>query len=209
LIEKGSLGGKLLNIKRVENYPGIIGKSCYEIANNFIEQSKNYGTNFLNINVKKIENLNEKLKKVILENGKTLQTKALIIASGTKPLKLDVDGYDEYYGKGISSCLICDGAFFKNKTIAVVGGGKSATQESLNNSSLFKKIYIINQYDKFRAEKINLDKLKKNSKFKLLTNTKITKIKGDGKKVNGIEIFDSKQKINKTLKVDAVFSYIG
>ena len=165
------------------------GKAGWEYSQLFLEQAKNFGSELIGGEVVSMDNLKSIDKKTIeLSNGKKYFGKAIIIATGLKPKKLEVPGYDEYFGKGVSTCVVCDGAFYRNKEIAIIGGGNSATEESLFAAKFVKKAYIINYFSKFNAEQATLDKLKTLENIVPMHNYETLEILGKDGKVDGIII---------------------
>ncbi len=146
-----------------------------------------------------------------LESGETDTIKALscIIAIGTKPIELEVPGEKEYFGKGLSTCAICDGPLYNGKEIAIVGGGYKAMTEANYLSNIAKKVYIIVRKDKLRASGKLIDRIISKSNVEVLYNTTVKNIKGNGKKLSDITIFDQKLNTEKNLKLDGLFLAIG
>jgi len=210
IVEKGAPGGKLNNTYMVDNFPGMPDQKGFELSISFLNQALNLGAKLVNGEVKRIFNLESKdEKKVELSNGDIYLTKTIIIATGMKPKKLDVKGYDKYFGRGLGVCVVCDAAFHKGQDIAVIGGGRSATEESLFASNIVNKIYIINSFPSFRAEKITLDKIDKKENIEVLQNTDVISINGDDNSVKSITIMDKNTNEEKEILVSGVFTYIG
>lgn len=206
IIEKGPLGGKIIKTHQVDNYLGLFVKRGYELADEFIKHVKEEKVEFISDKVVKIKNIKSKIKKVYLEFSEIIETKTILIATGMKANKLNVKGYDDFFGKGISTCLVCDGPLFKNKIIAVVGGGTSAVEEAIYASNQLKKIFIINKFNKFNIQERMLKILKQKKNIKVFYNTEILEIKG---KENVESILISKGDKKETLQVNGVFTYVG
>jgi thioredoxin reductase (NADPH) len=205
--ESGAPGGRLVNTAEIENYPGFELIKGYEFALKLINQAKKFGTEFIYSKVIKIINKN-KTKEVYFENGETIETKAIVIATGTrsKPLE-NVKGYEKFLNRGVSHCIVCDGAFFKNKDITVIGGGNAATEETLFAHKLFNKISIINSFPDFRVvEDVTMKKLDELENVELHVNSNIKEIVGE-KSVEKI-IVEQEGK-EKEFNTSAVFVYIG
>lgn len=210
IIESGPPGGKLNNTYHIENYPGIVQSKGYELAMTLMDQVKNFGGELISGEVIKISNLTStKEKEVHLSNGKKFITKTIIIAVGMSAKKLDIPGYDKYFGKGVSVCVVCDGAFYRGKDIAVIGGGNSATEESLFAANIVKKLYIINNFPTFKAEETTLKKLDTLDNVELLTNTEIKSINGGDSRITSISVLDKNTNEQKDIEVSGVFTYIG
>ncbi len=210
VIEKGAPGGKLNNTHKVDNYPGMEGKAGWEFSQSFSTQAQNFGAKIVGAEVVGIDNLDSKEeKKVTLSNGTTYTTKTIIIATGLQPMKMEVPGADEYFGKGISTCVVCDGAFYRGKDIAIVGGGNSATEESLFAAGIVNKVYIVNQFPGFRAEKATLDKLETLENVEVLHNTEYKEVIGEEGKVSGFVVLNKETGEERRLDVQGIFTYIG
>lgn len=210
LIEKSAPGGKMNNTYRIDNYPGLEGKKGWEFSMIFSNQAKNFGAEIMNGEVIEISNLDSKDKKEIITlSGETIITKTIIIATGLKPKKLEVEGYDKFFGKGISTCVVCDGAFFRGKDIAIIGGGNSATEESLFAANIVNKIHIINSFPSYESEKTTLDKLEKLDNIESHHNSEVKELIIKDDKIIGIKIFDKLKKIEKIINISAIFTYIG
>ncbi len=210
VVEKGAPGGKLNNTHKVDNYPGMEGKAGWEFSQSFSTQAKNFGSEILNSEVISILDLDSKTeKKVRLSNGKELITKTIIIATGLQPMKMDVPGADEYFGKGISTCVVCDGAFFRGKDIAIIGGGNSATEESLFAAGIVNKVYIVNSFPGFRAEQATLDKIETVENIEVMHNTQYKEVIGEDGKVAGLIVEDANTGETRTINVQGIFTYIG
>ncbi len=208
IIERNAPGGKLLNTHKVDNVLGFQGISGAEMAMNFYKHATDFGVQFVFNEVQSIEDIDGKIKKVILKDGKAFQTKTIIISTGMNPRKLNVKGYDEFFGRGISTCLICDGAFHRNKEIVVVGGGNSAIEESLFASNIVKKINIVNISDKLTAFPSIIKSFNKLTNVEVLNNSEVIEVYGDGK-VEGVKIRNNLTNEINDLKVSGVFTYIG
>ncbi len=208
IIEKGAPGGKLLNTHKVDNLIGFEGKPGSEIAMKFYEHVNNFAIKYEFSEVISIENIYQKEKKIILKNNKEIITKSIIIATGMNPKKLDAKGYDQFFGKGISTCLICDGAFYRNKDILVVGGGNSAIEESLFASNIVNKIYIVNNLESLTAFSSIVKSFNKLKNVELINNSEVVEIVGK-EKINYVNIINNKTKKITKLNVSGVFTYIG
>lgn len=208
IIEKGAPGGKLNNTHMISNYPGMEGKHGYEFSIEFSNHAKKFGAEIKSGNVVEIKDLDSKEnKKVILSSGEEISAKTIIIAAGLNAKKLDVPGYDEYFGKGVGVCLVCDGAFYRGKDIAVIGGGNSATEESLFASDFINKIHIVNHFSECKAEDITLKKLDEKENVVFHHNSDVLSINGIDGKVNSITILENGNE--KILDVSGVFTYVG
>lgn len=208
LIEKGIAGGQIALSDEVENYPGFERISGTELSQRFADHALSYGLQTLNTAVTAIEpGLN--VHTVCLEDGRRLTTLAVIMAMGGSPRKLNVRGEDTYYGKGVSYCAVCDGFFFRNKTVLVIGGGDAAAEESLYLAKLAQKVYIAHRRDSLRASMILQQRLQAECKIEMLWNTVVTAIKADDQGVNAVDLRNVQTKAPSELAVDGVFVFIG
>lgn len=201
ILESSAPGGTLNKISDIENYPGIKKISGPDFAFNLFEK-----VNELNIEYKL-----EKVTDILLDKIKTIKTnknvyhsKNVLIASGRSPRLLGLKNEQELLGRGISTCALCDGALYKGKTVAVVGGGSSALLESIYLSKLVDKVYLIHRREEFRGEKTLIDELKKISNIEIILNNEIKELIVDNNKLKGLLLKD-----NKELEVEGLFEYIG
>lgn len=202
LLDKSAPGGLLNNIDLISNYPGFIDIKGPDLALKLFEQVKSIEIPYKLEEVIKI-NVNEDIKEVIT-NSNTYQTKNIIIATGTHPKFLGLDNEKELLGRGLSTCALCDGTFYKDKVIAVVGNGNSALQESLYLAKLAKKVYLLNRKDSFKGEEYLQDKVKNKENIEIKYNVSITKYNQVNNKIESI-LLSNNEKIN----VSGVFIYVG
>lgn len=203
IIEKETIGGQISSSPLVENYPGYKEISGSELANNMFEQVTALGVNVELDEVKKIEP--GKIKKVItLDN--VYEAKAVIIATGSRYKLLGLKNEENLIGNGIHFCVACDGAFFKDKTVAVIGGGNSAVINAITLSDICKKVYVIQIIDKLTAESTLVEKLKEKENVEIILNAKVTELIGEDNlqaiKVNALD--DVKE-----IRLDGMFISIG
>jgi len=209
VLEKNFPGGQVALTEQVDNYPGFPeGIMGGDLAMKMYEHAKAFNVQVKNAIPKK-SNFDGKYKYIHLENEDiTIKTKTIIIASGAKPKHLEVEGENKFLGRGISFCATCDGAFFKNKDVAVIGGGDSAVEEGVYLTKFAKKVYIVHRRDKLRAAKILQDRAFKNDQVEFIYNCVVDKVNGD-KKVESVTLYDRVKDEKKDLKVDGIFVYIG
>ncbi len=205
VIEKGVPGGQINRTNSIENYPGFLTVSGPTLSNNMFEQIKNLGIKYQNGEVIDIIDYKE-YKTVILENEK-IDCKYLIIATGRFPRELEIRNEKELIGKGISLCATCDGYFFKDQDVAVVGGGSTAAYEALYLSKICKSIKLIVRKSYMRAEKKYQDDIKKVPNIEILYNAVVKKIIPEDNKLSAIEVLKD-EKLN-TLKISGLFVSIG
>ncbi|MEN3045453.1 MAG: thioredoxin-disulfide reductase [Candidatus Hydrothermales bacterium] len=208
ILEKDVIGGQLSLTEIIEDYPGFPdGIKASELINVFKKHAENFGAKIVKEKAFKIELLDKGFKKVITDGGYWI-SKAVIVATGAHHKRLNVKGETELMGKGVSNCAVCDGPFFKNKEIVVVGGGDSAVTEALYLTKFGKKVYIVHRRDKFRAQKIYVERAKNNPKIEFILDTVVEEIKGE-KKVESLVLRNLKTNEIWELPCQAVFIFIG
>jgi thioredoxin reductase (NADPH) len=207
VVEKNDVGGKLLLVDEIENFPGFLSIKGMELASILKQQLQKF--NIKTLTFKEVINVEKGEKKFLvkLSDGRKLEAKSIILAGGVEHKKLNVKG-EELVGKGVSYCAICDGFFFKNKKVAVIGGGDTAFSYALFLSDLCKKVYLIHRRKEFRAEEIRVNQLKKRKNVEILVPYVVKEIKGK-QKVEGLILENQKTKKIMKLKVDGVFISIG
>jgi thioredoxin reductase (NADPH) len=167
LLEQETPGGKLVKTYKIENYTGVESSSGVDLAMSFMNHGLAFGAKMDFGSVVKVENVG-KIKKVTLDNGKEFSAKAVIVATGTKERPLDVAMADRFTGRGISYCAVCDGAFYRDKVVTIIGGGNSALEEALFITSLVEKVNIVIRRDEFRAEPKIVEEVLKNEKINVI-----------------------------------------
>jgi thioredoxin reductase (NADPH) len=207
VFEKMGVGGQILLTQDVENYPGFPAISGPDLMERFEEHAKKFGVEIKYEEATGVEQ-KEKSYRVTTDAGE-YETISIVVATGSQPRKLHVEGEKELIGRGVSYCAVCDGPFFKDKEVAVIGGGDAAIKEAIYLTQIVKKITIIHRRDKLRAEKILQDQALANPKIEFIWNHIVDRIDGT-KKFEGITIKDvnNPEKLQK-LTVDGVFVYIG
>ena len=202
LLEKECFGGQIINASNIENYPALPNVSGYDFATNLYNQIKSLG-----VILKYEEVLEVTDKKEVITTKDTYKGKNIIIATGLKKRKLNLENEDKLLGSGISYCATCDGNFYKNKNVAVVGGGNTALEDALYLSNIASKVYLIHRRDNFRGEKKLISEVKEKNNIELILSSNITKIIGEDN-LNSIEITDNINNISK-LEIDGLFIAIG
>ena len=208
LIEKASPGGQVTLTDEVENYPGFKNINGYDLSEKFLEHAKSYNLEVLSQEATHVEpGIN--WHTVRLNGGEALKSHALIMASGGLPRKLNIPGEDEFYGKGVSYCAVCDGFFFRNKTVVVVGGGDTAVEDALYLSKLAHKVYLVHRRDTLRASGILQQRLKEDKKIEILWDTILTAIKAGEGDVGAVDLQNTQTGEIRELAADGVFIGIG
>jgi thioredoxin reductase (NADPH) len=199
-------GGSLFKAHKIENWPGEKSISGSDLVMKFYEHAKSLGAEIVEEEVVKI-NKDNGVFTAKTNMNKTYQSKVVLVALGTKHRKLNVPGEEEFLGKGVSYCAVCDGAFFKGKTVAVIGGSNSAAMAAEMLSEYTEKTYIIYRKELMRCEPVILERLEKNPKIEIIYNTNVTKVTGN-EKVELIEIGNKYNNSNK-IKLDGLFIEVG
>ncbi len=200
-------GGQLTITTLVENYPGFAdGVQGPELMTIIREQAKKFGTEYLDENVISLTKNGKNF--LVKTDSQEIEAKSIIIATGASARKLDIPSEGKYWARGVHTCATCDGYFYKDKEVVVIGGGDSAAEESLFLSNVTSKVTIIHRRDKLRASKIMQDRILKNKKINIIWNSEVIEVLGDNKKVTGVKIKDNNGKITE-LKTDALFLAIG
>lgn len=205
VLEKEAYGGQILKANKIKNYPGFEEISGFEFSTKLYNQIKN-----LNADIKfeeVIEIKNNDIKEVITKKN-TYQTKTIIIAAGSKNKELGLVGENKFKGKGISYCATCDGNFYKDKIVAVNGGGNSAIEDALYLSNLCKKVYLIYRQKEFKIDSMSLTTLKEKENVEFILNTNINSINGN-EKLENITIINNNTKEETKLDIDGLFIAIG
>ena len=209
-VEKLSHGGQMLLTERIDNYPAFPGGAYgYEIADRMMEQIKEYTNNsyrLLRDEVRTIEPSEGAHR--IQVGGEWIEAKTVIICSGARYKHLDLPGEERLTGRGVSYCALCDGNFFRDQTVAVIGGGNSALEESLYLARLVDKLYLVHRREDFRGAKCYQDKCFMHPKIKTLRSTVVTEIVGQDK-VEGVRLKSVSNGDESVLEVDGVFIFIG
>ncbi len=200
-------GGQIINTYEVDNYPGIPGVSGYALAEKMQEHCKRLGVTFKEADVEEITDEGS-YKRIVLADGEVLESKAVIAATGAVNKTLGVPGEEELAGMGVSYCATCDGAFFKNKVTAVVGGGDVAVEDAIFLARLCSKVYLIHRRDSFRAAKTLVSALAKYDNIELVLDSVVDEIHGEDM-VEAVTVHNVKSGESKKLEVNGVFLAVG
>ena len=207
LLDKGAFGGQITFSPKVENFPGFDSISGSELADKLVEQALGQGAEVEIENVVEIKNLSDK-KVVVTEDGNEYEAKAVIIACGAKHRHLGLENEEKFIGEGISFCAVCDGAFFKDKTVALIGGGNSALQEAILLSETSKKVYVVQSLDFLTGEPQLQEILRKRENVEIILGTVVDSIK-DGDSFSGITVKRVADGVKTELELDGMFVAIG
>lgn len=205
IVDLNMLGGQPSNYLELENYPGFQVIGGYDLMEKFEEHADKFGVK--KFPMQEIQSVDLK-SKTIVTNEYEFKAKTIIIATGAQPMKLGVPGEKEFVGRGVSYCAVCDGAFYRNKVVAVVGGGNAAVEEAMYLTKFADKVYVIHRRNELRADKIVQERAFKNDKIEFIWDSVVKEIKGDNL-VNTAVLENVKTKEISNLAVNGVFPYIG
>ncbi len=204
IVENKSIGGQAQTAHEIQNYPGIKAIGGFDLCYSMMEQCTSFGVDFA---LDRITACDLQTKKITLESGNELSAKFIIIATGASPRKLGVENEKRFLGKGVSYCATCDGAFFKGKTVAVIGGGNTAVEDALYLEKLAGKVYLVHRRDALRADKILCDRLEKSS-VEVIWDSVVQNLDGNDN-LTQMTLKNVKNNTLTTVSVDGVFVAIG
>lgn len=205
VIDKNMFGGQPSNYLELENYPGFQVVGGYDLMEKFEEQADKFGVQ--KYPMQEIERVDLGAKTIYTKDY-IFKAKAIIIATGAQPMKLGVKGEKEFVGRGVSYCAVCDGAFYKDKEVAVVGGGNSAIEEAIYLTKFASKVYVIHRRNELRADKIIQERALANPKIEFIWDSIVKEIIGE-KVVNSLTLENIKTNTERDLPIDGIFPYIG
>ncbi|MBS9337659.1 thioredoxin-disulfide reductase [Fructobacillus parabroussonetiae] len=208
MVDQGIYGGQMNNTAEVENYPGYNKIMGPDLAEKMYASSTQFGAEYSFGAVSGIDVL-ENHDKVVHTDMGDLQAPAVILATGSEHTHLGVPGEEDYQGKGVSYCAVCDAAFFKGESVTVVGGGDSAVEEGLYLANIVKDVTIFVRGDQLKAQPILQERAKKQENIRFVFNTSVTAINGNGDEVQSVELKNNETGENSTFKTAGVFIYIG
>lgn len=205
VFESDAVGGQISTSPKVENFPSIKQISGAEFSDNLLAQATSFGAKLI---AEKVAEIKDGETKTVITSGGEYECKRLIIATGVKHRKLGADGEEDYEGKGVSYCAVCDGMFFRDADVAVIGGGDSAVITSLYLSNICKKVYHIHRRDEFRAESYRVNELKTKSNVELVLSSNISSFEGDDF-LQAVIVENVNTKEQRKLEIDGLFISIG
>lgn len=208
MLDRGAYGGNLNNTASIVNYSGFKDVQGPELAEKMYQGATQFGAEYVYGTVTKVE-VDGANKKVTTDMGETYVAPVVVIGTGSDHRKLGVPGEEEFGGRGVSYCAVCDGAFFKGKHLVVVGGGDSAVEEGLYLTQLASKVTVLVRRGELRAQPMLQDEAKKNPKMEFVFNTSVTEIMGDDVKVTGVKTHNNETGEDGELAADGVFIYVG
>lgn len=207
ILDRGIYGGQTNNTAEIENYPGFESIMGPELGEKMYKSSTRFGAEFLYGTVKSVTIDGD--KRIVTTDEDTYEATVVIIATGSDYKKVGVPGENEYSGRGVSYCAICDGAFFKDEDLVVVGGGDSAVEEGIYLTQMAKSVTIVHRRDQLRAQKIIQDRAFKNDKIKFVWNADVEEILGDDKGVTGLKYRDKETNEEHDISAAGTFIYVG
>ncbi len=210
VLDRSEISGQIALADIVENYPGFPSISGLELMEKYKSHAQEAGVKTKITDVLSVRS--EGAKKIVSTDSGELESRAVIIATGANPKHLDVPGEEELISKGVSYCAICDGPFFRNKTVVVIGGGNSAITDALFLSKIARKVYVVHRRDRLRAAKILQDRAFATSNIEFIFNACVAEIvgsKGEIRRVEKIAFNDLKSREIRELATDGVFIYVG
>lgn len=207
MIEAGAPGGKLIKTAEISNWPGITSTHGAQLASDMFEHSTTFGAEYVYGNVTKVED--GEYKKIYCDDDHVYEAKAIIVATGTQERMMNIEGEEENIGRGVSYCAVCDGAFFRNQEVCVIGGGNSALEEANYLTQFASKVHVIIRRDEFRADRIVQQSIQDNPKIDVIKKHIPIRVVDDGKRVCGLVIRNVDTKEETTVQTNGIFPYIG
>lgn len=209
LFELGMPGGQITGSSEIENYPGVATiMDGLSFMQPWLEQCFKFGLKQESKKVVKVVKNKDQSFSIFTDSGDEFKAKAVILATGSEPRKAGFKGENEFFGKGVSTCATCDGFFYKNKEVAVLGGGDTALEEAIYLTNIVSKVYLIHRREGFRAAPITVEKAKKNPKIEFVLNAVVDEVYGDNSGVTGVRVkFNDGE--TKELKVPGIFTFVG
>jgi thioredoxin reductase (NADPH) len=209
MYEMGLPGGQITQSSEIENYPGFDKvMTGMELMEPWPRQCMKFGLKHEMVEVKRVSKDGEHFK-IELSNGETTEAKSVIVCTGSTPKRAGIKGEDEFYGKGVSNCATCDGFFYKDKEVAVLGGGDTALEEALYLSNICSKVYLIHRRDSFRAAPHMVKKVKNTQNIELILDSVVDEILGDNSGVTGVRVKNLKSESLSELQVPGIFIFVG
>jgi len=209
VLERGAPGGELLNTDLIEDYPGFASVKGHELARLMAEHAQKFGADIRQENVESVSRREDGIFEVATSSGTIYEAPAVILTAGGTPTKLGVPGELEYAGQGVSYCAVCDGAFFKGQTIAVVGGGDAAVEEADYLTRYADKVYVVHRREEFRASRLLQERLFANPKIEVIWNKVVTELEGGPSGLECLALKDTVTGATSSLAVTGCFIFVG
>jgi thioredoxin reductase (NADPH) len=208
ILNQGAIGGQMVLTHEIANYPGVESISGYQLANIMKKQAKTFGCQIKSLSEITDLDLTGTIKKISIDHSDTFTADSIIIATGGRSRTLGVPGEDTFKGRGISYCATCDGDFFTDKEIIVVGGGNSALEEAVSLTKYAKKVTVVHQFDHFQAFEHAIEEVIKHPKIDFIMESTIAAFNGE-EKLESVDILNLKTNEIKKMPIDGVFIFIG
>ena len=209
LLEAGLPGGELLNTEAIEDYPGFASITGPELASKMAEHALSFGAELVSARVSSIVPLPDGRHRIEVEDGEPYLARAVIVTAGGQPRKLGIPGEQEYAGRGVSYCAVCDGAFFRGEHLAVVGGGDAAIEEAAFLTRYASKVSVIHRRQEFRAQPLLVDRARQNPKIEFVLDTVVKEILGDQGRVTSLRLRGVRDGSEREFPVGGVFIFVG
>ncbi|HEY9189944.1 MAG TPA: thioredoxin-disulfide reductase [Sulfurovum sp.] len=209
LFEMGMPGGQITQSSEIENYPGFFDheKTGMDFMDTWQKQCFHFGLKHEMQKVERVSKTGEHFT-VTLENGEGVESKTVIVCTGSTPKKAGIKGEDTYFGKGVSTCATCDGFFYKDKPVTVLGGGDTALEEALYLSNICSDVYVVHRRDTFRAAPSTVERVERKENIHLITDTVIEEVLGDAMGVTGVKLKNKKGEITQ-MDNPGLFVFVG
>lgn len=207
MLDRGAYGGQMNNTAAVENYPGFKSILGPDLAEEMYQSATQFGAEYAYGTVTAVK-LDGADRIVVTDDGE-YRTKAVIVATGSENRKLGVPGEEKYSGRGVSYCAVCDGAFFRDRDVTVIGGGDSAVEESIYLTQMVKHVNIVHRRDQLRAQKVAQERAFKNDKIDFTWNSNVIAINGDDQKVTSVTVKNNQTGAEEEVPTAGVFIYVG
>jgi len=209
VFEKGMLGGQITQSSEIENYPGVAkAASGLDFMEPWSEQAMRFGLKHEMEEVSRVIKNEDNTFTLMLSGDKQVRARSVIVCTGSSPRRAGFEGENEFFGKGVSTCATCDGFFYKDKEVAVLGGGDTALEEALYLAKICSKIYLIHRREGFRAAPVTVEKVKNRPNIELVLNAKVKKVYGGPMGVEGVIVVFNDGK-ERDLKVPGIFTFVG
>jgi len=210
MFEMGMPGGQITQSSEIENYPGFFehGKTGMDFMDRWQEQCFHFGLKHEMKKVNRVSKVDDHFV-ILLENGEEVKAKTAIVCTGSTPRRAGIKGENEFFGKGVSTCATCDGFFYKNKSVAVLGGGDTALEEAHYLSNICSEVNLIHRRDEFRASPSTVERVKNISNINLITSTVVEEILGDNMGVTALRLKNLKTNKESILDISGIFVFVG